>query len=136
MPGLWLRRQWSLLPPRSQKKEELMELIKEVMPQYRQGDELLVELLALNLTKIQILEKEFGQRSYFDGGGVTTRMWDIYWNAMRQAIRICSELGLSPSSRNRLGLQVARQWSIAKELNLIEQEERENASGEAKALPQ
>ena len=72
-------------------------------------DEVAVSLLARNLAKIEIIDRWLQVHGLFSDEklGTPQPVLKIYWAAMNGAARMCDALGLTPTSRMRLGLGMA-----------------------------
>jgi len=90
----------------------------------READKYLVELLARNLIKTRMIDDWLIEHGLFGDGGNPQPILRVLWQACNAAARICTQLGLSPSIRSRLGLSVVSGQGL---LARVQDEEFENS---------
>lgn len=77
------------------------------------ADAIPLNLLARNLAKIEVIDRYLIVNGLFEGDGTPRPILKMYWQAVNSAARMCDQLGLTPSSRMRLGLQYVHAKDIA-----------------------
>jgi hypothetical protein len=95
---------WRLAP----RAAELAEGIRALVPAYAPADEPLIQLCAMTMARIESMAEYVARLGPLDSRGRPRGVLRVLQSAENGCARMLSELGCSPTSRARLGLDVAR----------------------------
>lgn len=101
-----------LIPVTSEKRQEIMEVLHGTALAVAPSDSIYVDLLARNLAKIELMDRWLTINGLIctdkDGNQVPQPILKVYWVAVNAAMRACDQLGLTPTSRTKLGGEMLR----------------------------
>jgi hypothetical protein len=93
------------LAPRA---EELADWIRDLVPSYRDADEPTVQLLALSLAQVEAAHTWIAENGLLDEHGQPRGILRHLGTMTNTAGRLADRLGMNPTARAGLGLDVAR----------------------------
>jgi hypothetical protein len=106
------------LAPRS---AELADDLRAIVPAVSDSDEPTIQLLALVLARVEAANAWLAERGIFvDGTGEPQPVLRALSTWENTAARLCDRLGLTPTSRAALGLDLARSHSEVLRVELAE----------------
>jgi hypothetical protein len=86
------------------------------VPAYSESDQPTVWLLAGVLAQIESGRDYLAEHGMLDGKGKPRPVMNVLTTLQNSAARLCDQLGLSPTSRARLGVDLAKGADLAAEL--------------------
>ena len=95
------------------RRRQIMRVIKGDATMIGKTDKFMVELLARNLAKIQLMDDWLDKEGMFTELGEMQPVLKFYWMAINTATRQMDQLGLTPSSRLRMGLSLDTHQDLA-----------------------
>ena len=96
------------------KEKEILDLLDQA-PYISSVDMILISSLAKLLARMQLFEYDLEERSNFVNGKLNPSL-DPFLRIINQVKKHCEELGLTPASRARLGVDLAKYKDIAERL--------------------
>lgn len=94
-----------LIAPRA---AEIRNRLRELVPAYTPSDDPAVTLLALQLARVERIEAHLDEHGLLDPDGEPRHVNKLWSACTNSAARLCDQLGLTPTSRARLGLDLSR----------------------------
>lgn len=98
--------------------------------QLTQADEVTVGLLATVLRKVQRLDAYLEARGLVDRQGRPRSALELYLKLIKQAAELGDRLGLNPSARAKLGIDLGRGFSAVRELRRLAEQEEASSTGQ------
>ena len=96
-----------LIPITNEKRAEIMDVLYGTQLPIGRSDFTYVDLLARSLAKIEVMDRWLSVNGIIgadkDGIPIPQPLLKVYWAAVNTAMRACDQLGMTPSSRMRLG---------------------------------
>lgn len=87
---------------------ELREHLRSIVPAASPADEPAIALLAMALARVERANEYLADCGLLDGDGMPRPVLKVLSTWENSAARLCDHLGLTPTSRARLGLDLAR----------------------------
>lgn len=87
------------------KKDEIIQVLTGAKVMLGPADIVPVQMLAGCLAKMELIDRFFAACGVFnEEGGIRSNEFKVYLAAMNSATRLCSQLGMTPDSRIKLGI--------------------------------
>src|SRR5438876_689685 len=90
-------------------------MVREIVPAYSPADEPLIQLCAMQMARIEAMAAYIDRVGVVDGRGKPRDVLKVLSTAENSCGRLLNDLGCSPTSRARLGLDVARAGQALRE---------------------
>lgn len=85
-------------------------------------DYFLVNMFSRELAIQQLIVEYIREKGIFeDDNGKLHSVFNKYWCSVNCSARLADQLGLSPTARARLGVDIARQWDFAKAMQEVKE---------------
>ncbi|MCK9600708.1 MAG: hypothetical protein M0R06_16825 [Sphaerochaeta sp.] len=96
-----------LVPITKAKTAEIIAVLQGDKIMVGKPDMVIINLLSGNLAKIILLDRFFAACGIFDDEGkIRTNEMKVYYAALNSAARTCDQLGMTPTSRLKLGISM------------------------------
>jgi hypothetical protein len=100
-----------LIAPRA---AELRDHLRELVPAGSPSDEPALTLLSWQLARIEQANVYLAEQGLLDGKGIPRPVLKVLSTWENSAARLCDQLGMTPTARGRLGLDLARSRAIGR----------------------
>ena len=105
--GRYAKKMVLMTPKIHRRKRQIIDLLEGHKFPFGEIDMIAVELLARNLTKIDMVDTYLAEHGLWDEKGVPRAILSYYHNASTLAVNLCDKLGMTPTSRVKMGMQLS-----------------------------
>jgi phage terminase small subunit len=106
-----------LVPLTQKRRREIVRLIRGELNLICNSDKLMVELLARNLAKVELMDRWFDEHGLMDKENEIQPLLKVYWLAVNSSTRMLDQLGLTPASRLRMGISLDNHQDLASQIS-------------------